>query len=424
MNKFKQISAIALAAALLQPTQITQAQDTQPEKKFQRQLHDEDSEAQLPFTGIVDDTGKMFTEWHHLTKDWFGVRTFLSEHGVNIEGTYKGDNKYNFNDSNNNKSSHHKSYLALNSTFDFEKIAGIQGLVVFTSFETWDDQNGSEGSILNKIWIEQEVLDGQFKLKLGKLELGDDFLYNKNSSGFLSSNFSESPTVLGSIFSTSAFGITAQTLPTENTYITLGIFDGAAHRGYPLERRGPKTLFDSPGDTFFIGEAGYAWKNENGKDRSIGGGIWYHSGPHANKNAGSPNQTGVHGVYALFDFDICDESPDNPKSKQGLKGFSQYAYTDPAFSTVDHHATIGVNYLGLIPSRDDDRAGAGISYSHLTQHPGAALVDDYSLLYELFYNYKFTKFITIHTNYQYNVNPGGTGVDDQDVLNIRFVVKF
>ena len=419
MNNLQKISTIALTAAICLSPNISSAQDT-AKKKFSRDLHNEDSEKQLPQFFSMDGAGETFTEWHHLTKDWFGLRPYLAEHGVNFSGKYKGDNKFYQNDGNKDSSRRHKSHLSLNGTFDFGKIAGIDGLVVFTSFSTWDDQGGSEGSQLDKIWIEQEVLDGQFKVKIGKLGVGDDFHYNKNSSGFLGGRFSESPTVLGSPFDTTAFGMVAQTLPTENTYISLGVFDGAAHRGYPLSKRGPKTLFGNPGDTFLIGEAGYSWKNRDDKNRSIGGGVWHHSGPHAH-NDGVGEQSGVFGFYGLYDFDINSESEG---SKQGLKGFARYAYTDPAYSTVDHELGFGLNYLGLIPSRDDDRCGVGISFANISE--SVTTTANEQMLYEAFYNYKWTKFITVHLNYQLNTNPDLTDatIENQEVFNLRFVVKF
>jgi carbohydrate-selective porin OprB len=73
----------------------------------------------------------------------------------------------------------------------------------------------------------------------------------------------------------------------------------------------------------------------------------------------------------------------------------QYGYADADLSAVDHHLGTGITWTGLIPARDDDAFGIGVTAAHLSQKTGAGFRMDYEVTTEMFYEYRFAGWVTL-----------------------------
>lgn len=115
-------------------------------------------------------------------------------------------------------------------------------------------------------------------------------------------------------------------------------------------------------------------------------------------------------IYAHFDF--------QPKEDLTLFAFGAYTTQEElAFSPLQISA--GANYKGLIPSRENDRTVAFVTYGEISDDYADSVMQDldYEMVYELGHRVQITPAFYIQPSVQYIHNPGGSGnIDDAIVL--------
>jgi porin len=116
---------------------------------------------------------------------------------------------------------------------------------------------------------------------------------------------------------------------------------------------------------------------------------------------------------------------DKPDDEQGLGGFFRYSYAHGDVSEIEHFWSLGMQYEGLIPTRDKDVLAFGFAQSmDSTQyrHEIDSRADRESI-YELYYAIKVTPWLVITPDIQVITNPGANK-DGRDALvgGLRFKV--
>ncbi|HBR94430.1 MAG TPA: hypothetical protein DEA90_09730 [Opitutae bacterium] len=123
-------------------------------------------------------------------------------------------------------------------------------------------------------------------------------------------------------------------------------------------------------------------------------------------------------LYAHFDF--------QPTEDLTLFAFGAYTSQDD-LAMMPLQVSVGANYKGLIPGREDDRTVAFITYGELSDEYGDSIGQDfdYEMVYEVGHFIQLTPAVYIQPAVQYINNPGGTGdIDDAVVIGAWIGASF
>ncbi len=146
-------------------------------------------------------------------------------------------------------------------------------------------------------------------------------------------------------------------------------------------------------------------------------------------------RSGDVGFYFNFDQLVWRENgepsdgADRPswRATQGLSVFARYGFAHGDVNRIEHFWSLGSQYVGLIPGRDDDVLAFGMAQAIISDQYHDEVDDrsDRETVYELYYNYRMTPWCVITPDLQFITNPGGTK-DDRDafVAGLRLRVSF
>ncbi len=384
------------------------------------------------------DTGLPFGEWQHATDDWGGLRPELDDAGILFEASVTADWSSNLRGGINTEGSSFRHLFNANLTLDTQRLLGWQGGTVFINFQnhngpdaTADDVGDAQAfsnidadgrTEVAELWFEQLFADGMVRVKLGKVEANAEFAYADHAGEFINSSMGFSPTIFVlPTYPDPAMSVNVFVYPNDSFYVGAGLYDGSANEGVPTGSRGPKTFFNDPADLFVIAEAGVLWER-HGKPGRLAAGGWWHTGTFTRFDGTTDEETA--GFYLVLDQTLWRENPDGPDDEQGVGLFLQYGYADKDVSLIAHHAGAGLAWTGMIPGRDDDVTGLGVTYVRFSNETGAGLTEDQETAYELFYKARLTPWASVKPDLQYITNPGGTGLDDAIVATVRIEIIF
>jgi len=208
--------------------------------------------------------------------------------------------------------------------------------------------------------------------------------------------------------------------PVEGWYVAAAVADADAE----ATETGFNTAFHGPADTFSIYETGILPKLPSARGPLQGGyrvGMWYD--PQAKDRLdGSGTKTGDVGFYTS-----CDQMLWRPSDKQddarGLGVFGRYGIANADVNEIKSFWSTGVQYRGLIPTRDKDVTSFGVGQGRLSRQAEFTKSNETAL--EWFYNIEVTPWLHVSPDVQYIFNPGGdASVNDAVVLGVRVQVSF
>lgn len=123
-------------------------------------------------------------------------------------------------------------------------------------------------------------------------------------------------------------------------------------------------------------------------------------------------------LYGHFDF--------QPVENLTLFAFGALT-TQDELAMMPLQVSVGANYKGMLPGREEDRTFAHITYGELSDDYGDSLGEDldYEMVYELGHRIQVTPALYVQPAVQYIQNPGGTGdIDDAVVLGAWIGMSF
>ncbi len=319
--------------------------------------------------------------------EWLG---FKKDSGVFLGGVWAADTNCLISGGEQPGAWSWNSLLIISLGLDFEKLIGWKGGKFGIQFLQFDGQptNQQAGSVqgynslpgpppldrseLYQLWWRQELFDRKLIIRVGKMVPTADFndvlrpvptqdqsLFIPSVSGLLFTPVFVNPTLLGVMpgYYNSAYGVTTTFAPTNNFYLSYGVYDGNIANGTQTGTRGPQ--FN--GYYFNIWEAGAAW--EIGSDNlpgSFGVGLWNQSGQ---LRVGDVTESGATGVYIFGSQRIWFRHPG--KDNSGLTSFFQFGANNSETLPVNQYFGSGLTAFGLVPGRSQDSAGAGVAWSWL-----------------------------------------------------------
>ena len=319
--------------------------------------------------------------------EWLGFR---KDSGVFLGGVWAADTNYLMAGGEQPGSWSWNSLLILNLDLDFEKLIGWKGGKFGIDFLRFDGEPTNEraGSVqgynslpgppplhrseLYELWWRQELFDRKLIVRIGKTVPTADFnnvlrpvptqdqsLFIPSVSGLLFTPVFKNATLIGAMpgYYNSAFGVTTTFAPTNNFYLSYGVYDGNLATGSQTGTKGP----EFNGYYFHIGEVGAAW--EIGSDHlpgSFGIGLWNQTGQLRKRDV---SESGAAGVYLFGSQRIWFRHPGEDNS--GISGFFQFGANDSETLPMNQYFGSGLTAFGLIPGRSKDSAGAGMACSWL-----------------------------------------------------------
>ena len=238
-------------------------------------------------------------------------------------------------------------------------------------------------------WYQQSFAGGKVDVRIGQLAADQEFLLSQYSGGFLNSTsfgWPELPSAdvpsSGPIYPLGTPGVRARWFASDALTLLAGIYDGnpaGPGAGDPQARDGSGTLFRLDDGVFAIMEAQYA---VNGGDHPHGlpgtykiGGWFVSQGTFSQRldntgmslaslasNGQAKKLDGDYSFYVMGDQLIYRETG---TVDQGAAVFARIMGAPGDRNIVDVFADAGATYKGLVPGRDSDTIGLGLSITRI-----------------------------------------------------------
>jgi len=370
-----------------------------------------------------------------LTGEWNGRRTKLRDKGIEIIPSLIWDDTWNLHGGKKNSGKGIIEYnfdlkLWIHSEPLFHYSGGTL-LAEFTchhgrspshidvgSFMHIDTIEAPPFNALYALWYKQEFQDDRYWFLVGKSDAYDSFTTTAHSLFFLNNGYSSDPTILFfPSYPDPAMSVVASIGFLKNMSVTLGVFDGSSATGADTGKHGVFGDFfkDLPAHAFLIGEFNATWLSDSYPGR-FGLGGWRSTATFTRFNGSKTKGTG--GPYVTIDQTFY-------KSKKQEAGcFFIYSSANPSISEAHRYFGAGVTGKGLVPYRENDIIGIGMSRANFTNNPAAGFTENYEASYEIFYLIQYSGWGSLQPDFQYVVNPGGKGLPNASVLTLRLTVSF
>lgn len=283
----------------------------------------------------------------------------------------------------------------------------------------------------------QAFLDDKLAFKIGNLLADDDFSTMDLGAVFYNSSFgwpafiSLNTVNTGPAYFVAAPGIHAIAELTESIFLQAGVYDGDSFDdpigGTTISEHGTHLELSKEQGMFSMFEIGY--RTSLGKQPGVfklGG--WHHSADFSNTITGAIIG-GNHGFYFSAEQSVYREDVDGD---QGLGVFFRAGFSPGDRSLADFTFDTGLHYLGLVPGRDEDTLGLGVSYLSVSDDVataerlvGSTVLSDYELAMETVYDFAVTPALNLQPNLQWIRHPGGSdALTDAWVFGMRANIRF
>lgn len=375
-----------------------------------------------------------FLQGEHLLGNWGGILPYLDERGLDIDLIYTAEFFRNMRGG-MKTGGDYRGDISLYLQFDTETAGwwndgtffvhlqeehgrGITNrytgdFQVLSNIDADDYRQVSEIGYLHRFW------DDRLWIKFGKQEANTDFAFVDFGGEFIHSSPGFSPTIPLVTYPDQDWGVVWGVEPVDWFSINTGVFQGRPDGGRSIGH----TLDNLYGPMVLVEPAfHYTLWNHPGHFR-IGG--WWNGDrfDEFDRNNPTPGTFGEsYGGYATWDQEIWKENGDSEDDEQGIGVFAQYGFSPEDRSEANQYIGGGVQWLGAIPSRDEDAIGLGIFHVRFSDEAG--FVDDGETAYELFYKFQAAGWMSLKPEMQYIVQPGGSGNGDAFALGLRAEIVF
>lgn len=386
-----------------------------------------------------------------LTDDWFGLGEQLAEAGVTVGLSHTQVYQINLHSAlaTHRHAGRYTGSYDLEAELDLAKLLGLSGAIFYAHAEGgWSDglDDSSIGSMfgvngdaggdrsmdVTEVFYEQAFFDETMRIRLGKLDLGGGFecrgcpvafdgnaFANDETAQFLNGALVNNPTIP---MPDVGIGLVVYVQPAPWWYVGIGAADAQADG----RETGFNTAFHDEDDFFSIFETGVAPQISSANGTLQGTyrvGCWYDPQPKDRFDGWGARRDDV-GFYLSCDQVVLRENAEEDDT-QGLGLFARYGLAHSDVNEIKSFWSVGAQYQGLIPSRNDDVLGFGVAQGRLANSSGAGFTTSHETVMELYYNAAIAGWLGISPSVQYVCNPGGDrAVNDAVVLGVRAQMAF
>ncbi|MEZ4225373.1 MAG: carbohydrate porin [Polyangiaceae bacterium] len=332
----------------------------------------------------------------YLTGTWGGARSWLEEHGVDIQGTYTADAFARV--AGGPETDRPYAYLGSSDAsvdVDTGALGAWDGGTLELRFKELHGEGLTEAHLgglqpvsnleadryvtLAEYWYRQEFVGGALALKVGRQEANVDFAASDYAGTLINASFGVFPTLELSTYPDWALGAAAFATPVEALTLQVGVFDGEPDGKKPL---GGTRVFRADTERLYVGE------------------IQLHSapifaGPPGTLRLGGFRHGASYGGYAIFDHQIWQSEP-------SVGVFVQIGLAPQDQTETWLYSGTGLALTGLVPGRDEDVLSLGVARVQVSPE-----LEDAETVVELAYEAFVTGFVSVKPTLQYIDNPGG-----------------
>ena len=419
------------------------------------------------------------SEWfdgNALTGDWWGVRNFLDDSGVELSASYTNNIAGNP-VGGMSQSFAYADNFSFGMQLDFEKLIKWQGLTLTVSALDRNGSNlsarnignqftvqqvyGTETVVFYALVLEQRLLEDKLGIKLGRFSTGDDFASSPLYWLYMNNGIDGNPQALPvntafTSYPASVWGARLRVDPSPEWFAMGGIYQATSLNLY--RDHGLDWSMNNSDGVLMIGQVGWtpeffkkpaaAPKPSDGKSLAEGktvrpvspddgmqglpGHYWfgaYYSPWQFAQFGSTETASNSYGFYWHADQMVWQE---DPGSDQGLTLWSAFVLSPQQnISKLPFQVNSGIVYKGLVPARDHDTTMLGFVYGNFSDDYAGTVAatgagtPSYEIALEAGYRIQVTKFAYIQPNVQWIINPGGTGnIPNALVLGAQMNVTF
>ena len=419
------------------------------------------------------------SEWfdgNALTGDWWGVRNFLDDSGVELSASYTNNIAGNP-VGGMTQSFAYADNFSFGMQLDFEKLIKWQGLTLTVSALDRNGSNlsarnignqftvqqvyGTETVVFYALVLEQRLLEDKLGIKLGRFSTGDDFASSPLYWLYMNNGIDGNPQALPvntafTSYPASVWGARLRVDPSPEWFAMGGIYQATSLNLY--RDHGLDWSINNSDGVLMIGQVGWtpeffkkpaaASKPSDGKSLAEGktvrpvspdagmqglpGHYWfgaYYSPWQFAQFGSTETASNSYGFYWHADQMVWQEEPG---SDQGLTLWSAFVLSPQQnISKLPFQVNSGIVYKGLVPARDYDTTMLGFVYGNFSDDYAGTVAatgagtPSYEIALEAGYRIQVTKFAYIQPNVQWIINPGGTGnIPNALVLGAQMNVTF
>jgi len=294
--------------------------------------------------------------------------------------------------------------------------------------QTISNIEAPRASRLYEIWYEHLFLEERLSVLFGIHDYNSEFAVTEYGGLYINSSFGIAPDISSSarpsIFPLAAPALRLKWAPNDKIEWLVAVYDGDP--GDPeTDKHYPRSTFDSNQGTFIASEWIYHTVIDKDVSELPGAykfGLWYNTGDFNDvvdtTALGDPIvRKGNMGGYIIIDQMLYRE-----QDAQGLGAFLQIGGNSVRINEVDFYLGGGLNYLGLIPARDEDEFGIAVGYASTSDDiVDAKGRDDAETTLELTYRIQVNENIAIQPDVQFVFNPGADpSLKDALIAGVRF----
>ncbi len=400
----------------------------------------------------------------HLFGDWGGARTYLEDHGIDLNLDWTSETAANI-EGGRRQGIDYAQQIGLQIDIDWQKLAGLTGFSTHFALINRAGRNLSSDYIgddvlqaqeiygagfdmaVHDVWFygEQKLFDDRVDIVLGRVFPGMDFAASPLYCDFMTLTICGHPRALtaeqGFIdWPQNTWGGRIRVRPTPDTYVMTGVY---ASEPFPA---GGRSGFDWSVDhitgAFYALELG--WEPRFGSEHLPGHykiGVGYDTSNFVSNSfvlAGSPPvERGRTQFWLTFD-QMLFRNGATPDS--GLTLLGAYAHDDPSNSFFQNFVWVGMLYSGFWKSRPTDQIGLAFTYyqvsstlsetESLEQEFGLPPtypfgVQNHGMVLEANYSLPVFRGVSLQPEVEYFIRPGGvSSVRNALVLGLKTHVLF
>ncbi len=387
----------------------------------------------IPFleTQAQEDFNNITPSNEHLITDRLGIHDSIRDYGVLLDIVYTAEFFHNTTGG-MKTGNEYKGDLSIYLEWDSELANLWNGGTFFVhlqeqhgygitenyvgDFQVVSNIDADDFTQVSEFWYKQSLWDENAWIKIGKQEANDDFAYVDYGLEFIHSSPGFSPTIPMPSFPDQDWGVVLGTQPLDALSMNVGVYHGRPNGG-----RSIGNTIDHFRGPLVIAEPAYHYAIANHPGHFRMGGWWngdrfeYFDSSTSRRDTVSDS----YGWYVTWDQEVWSE---NSEDKQGIGVFAQYGWAPEDRSEVEHYYGGGFQWVGALPSRDEDIWGVGAFTVEFSNK--ADFADERETAIELFYMAQLTNWMNLKPDLQYIMNPGGIGNDDALALGLRCEIIF